>query len=56
MPDIFANAAHLRMLAAKSRRLADALPNEDGVALRQMAAEYGARANRIDREQSASVT
>ncbi|MCL6741296.1 hypothetical protein LZ518_09165 [Sphingomonas sp. RB56-2] len=49
------DAAYLRELAEKCRQLASGLPAEDGVELLRMAAEYDARAKRIDREQSAGT-
>jgi len=49
MVDVHADAAHLRKLAAKCRRVAAHLTDEkDCAALRQMAAEYEALANRIE--------
>jgi hypothetical protein len=50
MADVSADAAHLRELAAKCRRLASSLTDKNDVAsFRQMAAEYEAMANRIER-------
>ena len=50
MPDVFADAAHLRELAAKCLRVASKLTDENVVAsLRQMAVEYEALAKSIER-------
>ena len=49
MDDLSEDAAHLRELAAKCRRVAANLTDsKDVAALRQMAAEYEAMANRIE--------
>jgi hypothetical protein len=49
MAKISADAAHLRELAARCRRVAATLTDRIDVAsLRQMAAEYEAMANRIE--------
>jgi hypothetical protein len=50
MADISAEVANLRELAAKCRRVAAGLTDEnDTTSLRQMAAEYEAMANRMER-------
>ena len=52
MADDSADAAHLRELAAKCRRVASNLTDENDVAsLRQMAVEYEAMAETIERTQ-----
>jgi hypothetical protein len=52
MPDAPSDAAHLRELAEKCRRIAFNLTDEtDAASLRQMAAEYDALASRIDHHQ-----
>ena len=49
MSDVSQDAAHLRELAAKCRRLASILTDRNDVAaFRQMAAEYETMANRIE--------
>ena len=49
------DAAYLHDLAEKCRQLASGLPAGDGAELLRMAAEYEARAKRIEREQSAGT-
>jgi len=50
MVDHSAHAARLRKMAEKCRRLAANMTDECSIAeLRQMAVEYEAKANRIDR-------
>ena len=50
MANDFSDAEHLRELAAQCRRVAASLTDEEDVAsLRQMAVEYDAMAERIER-------
>ena len=45
------DVAQLRSLAAKCRRLAGNMTDEDGIAvLRQLAAEYESKASRLERQ------
>jgi hypothetical protein len=51
MADVFSDSAHLRELAAKCRRVAGGLTDQNDVAsLRQMALEYEAMARRIEHQ------